>query len=240
MAGDDVWPPSNVTRSALEVHVKAGILRPITDARQPEWIVPSANDREPNPPRGYVVCFLSFLDQGFGTPASHLMRAILHYYEVELHNLNPNSVMQAAVFATVCEGFLGVPPHWNLWLHLFKADMAACYVGGEKFPLRVGCCTLQLRQQRSSQYIWSVMPSSNRGWQSGWFYIRNDGGLLPKYTGKMVKECPQKWVWGAPADEQKRLAPFLAGLEKLRDAQVTAATVATAFHKRSLLPLAQR
>ena len=45
MVGDDVWPPSNVTRSALEARVKAGILRPITDARQPEWIVPSANDR---------------------------------------------------------------------------------------------------------------------------------------------------------------------------------------------------
>jgi len=84
------------------------------------------------------------------------------------------------------------------------------------------------------------MPSSNRGWQNGWFYIRNDGGLLPEYTGKMVKECPQKWLWGAPTDEQKRLAPLLAGLEKLRDARVTAATVATAFHKRSLLPLAQR
>ena len=55
-----------------------------------------------------------------------------------------------------------------------------------------------------------------------------------------VKECPQKWVWGAPTEEQKRLAPLLAGLEKLRDAGVTAATVATAFHKRSLLPLAQR
>ena len=84
------------------------------------------------------------------------------------------------------------------------------------------------------------MPSSNQGWQSGWFYIRNDGGLLPEYTGKMVKECPQKWVWGAPAEEQKRLAPLLAGLEKLRDARVTAATVATAFHKRSVLSLAQR
>ena len=56
----------------------------------------------------------------------------------------------------------------------------------------------------------------------------------------MVKECPQKWVWGAPAEKQKRLAPLLVGLEKLRDAGVTAATVATAFHKRSLLPLAQR
>jgi len=47
-------------------------------------------------------------------------------------------------------------------------------------------------------------------------------------------------VWGAPTDEQKKLAPLLAGLEKLRDARVTAATVAIAFHKRSLLPLAQR
>ena len=84
------------------------------------------------------------------------------------------------------------------------------------------------------------MPSSNRGWQSGWFYLRNDHGLLPVYTGKMVTECPQKWVWGAPAEEQKRLALLLAGLEKLRGAQVTTATVATAFHKRSVLPLAQR
>ena len=84
------------------------------------------------------------------------------------------------------------------------------------------------------------MPSSNRGWQSGWFYLRNDGGLLPPYTGKMVTEALQKWVWGAPAEEQKRLGPLLAGLQKLRGAEVTAAMVAIAFHKRSLLPLAQR
>ena len=45
---------------------------------------------------------------------------------------------------------------------------------------------------------------------------------------------------GAPAEEQKRLAPLLAGLQKLREARVTVATVATAFHKRSLLSLAQR
>ena len=145
MAGVEAWPPCNVTKSALEARVKAGILRPLKDVGFPEWIVPSANDREPNPPPGYVVCFLSFLDRGFGIPAGRLIRAILHYYEVELHNLNPNSVMQAAVFATVCEGFLGVPVNWNLWLHLFKAEMSARYVGKEKIPLRGGGCTLQLR-----------------------------------------------------------------------------------------------
>jgi len=56
----------------------------------------------------------------------------------------------------------------------------------------------------------------------------------------MVVECPAKWGWGAPAEEQWRLDALLEGLEKLRLAGVTAATVAVAFHKRSLLPLAQR
>ena len=35
----------------------------------------------------------------------------------------------------------------------FKAEMSARYEGGEKIPLRVGGCTLQLRQARSHQYI---------------------------------------------------------------------------------------
>ena len=56
------------------------------------------------------------------------------------------------------------------------------------------------------------MPSSNRGWQNRWFYLRNDGGLLPEFSEKMVVECLAKWEWGAPMDEQKRLDVLLAGL----------------------------
>jgi len=63
MAGDDAWPTSNVTRSTLEARLKSGVLRPITGVRSPEWIAPRVSDREPNPPPGYVVCFLSFLDR---------------------------------------------------------------------------------------------------------------------------------------------------------------------------------
>jgi hypothetical protein len=36
------------------------------------------------------------------------MWAILHVYGVELHNLSPNSISQAAIFAAVCEGYLGL------------------------------------------------------------------------------------------------------------------------------------
>ena len=181
---------------------------PITGEGALEWIVPPMSDREPNPPPGYVVCFLSFLERGFGTPAGWLIQAILQYYWVELHNLNPNSVMQAAVFAMVCEGFLGVPPHWNLWLHIFKAKMSSRNEGGEKRPLRAGGCTMQLRQSRSHLYIRSNMPSSKRGWQNRWFYLRNDGGLLSEYTGKMVVECPTKCGWGTPRRSRGGSTPF--------------------------------
>jgi hypothetical protein len=40
---------------------------------------------------------------------------------VEHHNFNPNFIIEAAIFTTVCEGYLGIEPHWDLWLHLFWA-----------------------------------------------------------------------------------------------------------------------
>ena len=40
MADDDAWPTSNLTRSALDARVKAGLLHPITDVGSPEWIAP--------------------------------------------------------------------------------------------------------------------------------------------------------------------------------------------------------
>ena len=230
MADDDMWHPCNVTEAALEARVKGRLLCLVTDESMPEWLVPPVNDREPNQPSCYVVCFLSFLDQGIGIPAYRFMWALMHYYEVEL----------AAVFATVCEGYLGIPPHWNLWLHLFKAKMSSCNEGGEKRPLRASRCTLQLRQWQSSLYIWSTMPLSNRGRQKGWFYLRNDHGLLLEYTRKMVIESPMKWGWGAPVVEQKKLDPLLEALVSLRREDVTVAMVAVTFHKPSLLPLAQR
>jgi hypothetical protein len=56
----------------------------------------------------------------------------------------------------------------------------------------------------------------------------------------VVIERPQKWKWGALAVEQKKLDPLLDGLAVLRKEHLTTASVVTAFHKRHVLPLAQR
>jgi hypothetical protein len=105
----DPWPFSTVTTDDLEALVAEGLLRPLSGDSQPEWMDPPSGVA-PSPPPGYVVSFVSFHERGFGVPASRFMRAILHVYGVELHNLSPNSISQAAIFAAVCEGYLGIDP----------------------------------------------------------------------------------------------------------------------------------
>jgi hypothetical protein len=106
----DAWARSSVTERKLEDLVRDRLLRPRVSQTQPEWRVPPSNHREPPPPEGYVVSFMAFHERGFGVPASPFMRALLHYYKVELHHLAPNSISQAAIFMAVCEGYLGMEP----------------------------------------------------------------------------------------------------------------------------------
>jgi hypothetical protein len=79
----DPWPFSMVMADDLEALVAEGLLRPLSDERQLEWIPPPSG-AAPSPPPGYVVSFVSFHERGFGVPASRFMRANLHVYGVEL------------------------------------------------------------------------------------------------------------------------------------------------------------
>jgi hypothetical protein len=162
----DPWPFSTVTVDDLEALVADGLLRPLSGDPQPEWMVPPSG-AAPSLPSGYVLSFVSFHERGFGVPASRFMRAILYFYGVELHNLNPNSIAQAAIFAAVCEGFLGIDPHWDLWTHLFSTEPFASMTGEKRvrMAVRAGGCILQLRQARAQQYIPAILVSSNKGWQ---------------------------------------------------------------------------
>ena len=142
----DPWDRSDVTVGVLQSLVDDGLLRLITDPSRPEWMAPGG-EPEPRPRDGYVVSFVSFHERGFGLPADRFMRALPHYYGVELHNFNPNSIAQAATFVAVCEGYLGIPPHWELWLHLFWATHTTRLTGmtGTRKATRTGSCTLQVR-----------------------------------------------------------------------------------------------
>ena len=62
-------------------------------------------------------------ERGFGVPVGRFMRVLCDYYGVELHNFGPNSISQAAVFVPLCEGYLGIEVHWDLWIYLFRGEL---------------------------------------------------------------------------------------------------------------------
>jgi hypothetical protein len=117
------WNRSTVTAFALNELVNGGQLVLNVEGQSLVWIVPPATDREPNPPYGYVVSFIRHHESGFTAPVSRFMRGLCHHYGVELHNFDPNAISQAATFVGVCEGFLGIPVNWDLWVHLFRAKL---------------------------------------------------------------------------------------------------------------------
>jgi hypothetical protein len=237
----DPWPFSIVTADDLGALVAKGLLRPLSGDSQPEWMPPPSG-AAPSPPPGYVVSFVCFHERGFGVPASRFMRAILHVYEVELHNLSPNSISQAAIFAAVCEGYLGIDPHWDPWTHFFSAELFASPTGERRVrtAVQAGGCILQLRQARAPQYIPAILASSNKGWQRRWFYLRNDDGRLPSFSQQVVTAAADVWRYRTPRDRQKNLEPLLKALEVLRKGGLTAVGVVAAIHRQRVLPLTER
>jgi hypothetical protein len=175
------WPRSTATRLSLSELVTASQLAANEDARPAAWIVPHPNKREPNLPFGYVVSFIRFHERGFAAPASRFMRALCYHYGVELHNFTPNAISQAATFVGVCEGFLGVPVNWDLWVHLFRVELHTLMTPELKIrrAVRVGSMTIALRNMRRELYIPCMMTSNNAESERGWFYLRNDGAGLP-------------------------------------------------------------
>ena len=71
----------------------------------------------------YVVSFAHFHKWGFAIPAHKFLRGLFDYYQVELQHLTPNRVQHIATFVTLCEGFLGISPHFDLWWYFFTVTL---------------------------------------------------------------------------------------------------------------------
>jgi hypothetical protein len=84
--------------------------------------------------RGYheSVVFVPFLIRGLGLHVSPFFRGLLNFYSLNLTDLNPNYVLQIAIFFHLCEAFLRINPHFGLWKYLchYKPRMTGGGGGG--------------------------------------------------------------------------------------------------------------
>jgi hypothetical protein len=170
-----------VTPFALNELVNDRQLAPAGEGTHPAWMVPPVSQRDPNPPYDYVVSFIRLHERGFTAPVSRFMRGLCYHYGVELHNFASNAISQAATFVGVCEGFLGILVNWDLWVHLFRAELHTLATGEARVrqAVRAGGLTFALRETHWELYPPCKMTSNNAVWEKGWFYLCNDGTGLP-------------------------------------------------------------
>ena len=130
-------------------------------------------------------------------------------------------------------------------LHLYRGKLFNTPGGtaGVRKPVRAGCLNLVLKtskMEKPREYILVGLTSNHAGWDSQWFYLRNDDDLLPSYTGRLISERPDYWKYGVVQAHQSWLDPLLDALKKLSEEGLTAALVLSAVHHRRFLPLMSR
>jgi hypothetical protein len=141
------------------------------------------------------------------------MCGLCYHYGVELHNFTQNAISQVATFVGVCEGFLGIPANWDLWVHLFRAElhMLSTLEPRVRRAVRAGGMSILLRESCRELYIPCTMTSNNAEWERGWFYLRNDEPDLPLH--RQGSEGEGRLLLARPVPV---FAPGLAGVSPAR------------------------
>jgi hypothetical protein len=133
----------------------------------------AASEDLPTPNTNEIVVFSSSFQCGFSLLDYDFFRGLLDHYQIELFHLNPNSILQIAVFVHLCETFLGIPPNFPLFKNYFflKYHPSAA---NRKVIRGVG---LQTRPHVS--FLDLPLKTSLRGWHRTWFYYENHEPSLP-------------------------------------------------------------
>jgi hypothetical protein len=108
------WVQTKVRDKELSLAKKMNLLKntPVESlATGPEII--------PRPPPGFRVIFIAFLLWGLSLPPHPFLRGLVFAYGIQLHDLNPNTILHIVCFITLCKCFLGIKPHWALWRRIF-------------------------------------------------------------------------------------------------------------------------
>jgi hypothetical protein len=99
-----------------------------------------------------TICFESYLIARLGLPSSKFHSSIMNFLNYELVHFNPNAIAALSCFAMLCECWLWIAPHNNLFWYFYSPVQ---YTNVVYSGIR-----LSLRHHRSQQYIDASFKSS--------------------------------------------------------------------------------
>jgi hypothetical protein len=128
----------------------------------------------------------------------------LQYCGLELHNLTLSGILHIVAFVTLCESYMRIDPHFDLWNYFFHIRRPKD-PDAELTILR--SMVIHVRHDLDT-YFDIPMPISINGWWKKWFYLRNDVKTpLPVFTDN--RPIPQPTLgYGVAQKDLGKLHPM--------------------------------
>ena len=180
------WKKSRSTTKSLGDLVDMGLLH------SPElggWRAPEG-ESYPDLRAGEIVVFEDFIKRGFGVPVHPFLQGLLLYYEIGICNLHPNSILLISTFIHLCEAYVGIEPHFDLFRYLFCLRKKGA-VGGSKVA---GGVYLNLRDGMKNRYLHCPWNTSLTEWYRKWFYVREEPGSSTFCDVGYIPEKRASWT----------------------------------------------
>jgi hypothetical protein len=161
----------------------------------------------PAPSLGYIVVCAAFYERGFSVPSHWFLHSLLQFYGLELHHLTHLVILHIVTFVTLCEAYMTIEPHFDLWSYLFYARLQQ---GPDTETMALGYVDLLLRSgSRNDPYFCLPMSDPPVGWRKAWFLLRNDADVsLPTLTSGRPIPHPN-WGHDVAQADLRRLQPLL-------------------------------
>jgi hypothetical protein len=94
------------------------------------------------------------------------------FYGLELHHLTPSGILQMAAFVTLCEAYMGIEPHFDLWNYFFRVWLQQ---GSNVETVALGSVDILVQSGLGvDPYFHLPMSDPPIGWHKIWIFQRND------------------------------------------------------------------
>jgi hypothetical protein len=227
------WVQTKAGSKELSQAEKMGLLKNV-----PAESLVAGPEIVPRPPPGFRVIFIAFLLRGLSFPPHPFLRGLLFAYGIQLHDLNPNSILHIACFITLCECFLGIEPHWALWRRIF--------VIRRPLPYQTGGFGVQVRPD--VDYFNLQTPENNPGWRTKWYYAKDKSSDdenfgLEEFQPTGILRPRVSWRHELSDEELKVTEPLMEKIQQLRATpkkELSGIQLIRTFIERRIQPLAAR
>ncbi|KAK1610993.1 hypothetical protein QYE76_034666 [Lolium multiflorum] len=217
--GEDLeWERSKISNQDTNMLKRLGLMKKEDAIRFP------SEESYPKPPMEYRVSFVDHLIRGLSTPIHDFLRGLLFVYGIQLHQLTPNSILHISIFITLCECFLGIPPNWALWKHIFCLRRN----GSHNVTYNIGGVVICVRTD--VDYFDVKFPDSVQGWRKKWLYIHEESAnsvehnIIP-FDGSARIQRRRSWDAEASEEEKKATEALIKAKAEADEAKAKAAGV---------------